>query len=160
MGVERVKPDYDGTGLRIGIVRSRFNAYAGEGLEAACLAELVRLGVSEDDITVVEVPGALEIPLALQTLADTGDFDALVALGAVIRGETAHFDIVSRESARGIMNVTLNCYVPVANGVLTTDDDEQTQARLAQKGLDCARCAIEMANLVMSYEVEDEQEDA
>ncbi len=160
MSVEKILPDYDGRGLRIGIVRSRFNAYAGEGLEAACLAELARLGVAEEDITCVEVPGALEIPLTLQTLAETDEYDALIALGAVIRGETYHFDVVSNESARGIMQVGLDYGIPIANGVLTTEDDEQAQIRLQEKGTDCARAAVEMANLTMMLaQDEDESEE-
>ncbi len=141
------KGELDGSELSIGIVVSRFNQYAGEEELKACTEELVRLGVSEDDIVVVSVPGALEIPLALQTLADSDKFDALIALGAVIRGETYHFEIVSNTSAAEIARVSTACDIPIANGVLTTYDDEQCKARTLMKGKDCARCAVEMANL-------------
>ena len=136
-----------GKGLRIGVVMSRFNPGVGEGLLAACIAELRTLGVSPDLIRVATVPGALEIPLVLQRLARSGKFDALVALGAVIRGETYHFELVSNEMASGISAVTLNHGLPIANGVLTTENDEQALARMAEKGRDCARAAVEMANL-------------
>lgn len=156
MTVQKIEPDFDGENLTIGIVRSRFNEYAGEGLLAACLAELNRLGVEDENVTVVEVPGALEIPLALQTLAASDEYDALIALGAVIRGETYHFEIVSQESARGIMQISLEYSIPIANGVLTTNDDAQAQARLEQKGTDCARAAVEMANLLYACEESDD----
>ena len=138
----------DGAGLRIGIVVSRFNQEVGEGLLAACLAAQARDGVRASDVRVVTVPGALEVPLALQKMANTGRFDALIALGAVIRGETYHFEVVANESASGITTVALDTGVPVANGILTTEDDAQALARVAQKGADCAAAAIEMANLM------------
>ena len=94
------------------------------------------------------MPGALEVPLALQKMANTGNFDALVALGAVIRGDTYHFEIVANQSASGIMSVQLDTGIPVANGILTTEDDEQAAARMTQKGVDCAAAAVEMANLL------------
>lgn len=141
--------DLDGQGLRIGIVLSRFNPEVCEGLLDSCLDELSRLGVADQDITLVRVPGALEIPLALQTLAAGEAVDALIALGAVIRGETYHFEIVSNESCRGIMQVQLAGSLPIANGVLTTEDEEQAFARL-DKGADCARTAVEMANLMQA----------
>ncbi|HEX4984840.1 MAG TPA: 6,7-dimethyl-8-ribityllumazine synthase [Burkholderiales bacterium] len=146
--------DLDGTGLRVGIVVGRFNQAVGEGLLAACTAELASLGVAADDIEVVTVPGALEIPLALQKLAATDGFDALVALGAVIRGETYHFEVVSNESANGVMQVQLDTGVPVANGILTTDTDAQAEARMREKGTDCARVAVEMANLMQAIDEE------
>ena len=147
-------PDLDGTSLRIGIVVGRFNQDIGKGLLAACTAELENLGVAADDIEVATVPGALEIPLALQKFASTDRFDALVALGAVIRGETYHFEVVSNESADGVMQVQLDSGVPVANGILTTDTDEQAIARMAEKGGDCARVAVEMANLMQAIDEE------
>ncbi|MEN9762688.1 MAG: hypothetical protein RI906_2514, partial [Pseudomonadota bacterium] len=116
-------------------------------LRAACLAELLSLGVESDDIIVCTVPGALEIPFALQRMADSLDLDALIALGAVIRGETYHFEVVSNESARGVQTVALESGIPVANAVLTTNTDEQAQARAAEKGAEAARVAVEMANL-------------
>jgi 6,7-dimethyl-8-ribityllumazine synthase len=140
--------DLSGAGLRVGIVVGRFNREIGEGLLASCTAELRKLGVRAADIRVASVPGALEIPLALQKLAATGRFDALVALGAVIRGETYHFEVVSNESAAGVMSVQLDCGLPIANGILTTDTDEQAQARVVQKGADCAQAAVEMAHLL------------
>jgi 6,7-dimethyl-8-ribityllumazine synthase len=123
-GMEEIDGGTNGEGLHIGIVVARFNAEVGDGLLASCTAELTRLGVRPDDVTIVSVPGALEAPLALQHMAQSDDYDALIALGAVIRGETYHFEIVSNESARGIA------------------------ARMAQKGADCATVAVEMANLL------------
>ena len=148
------KPDLDGAGLYIGIVLGRFNQEIGDGLLSACTAELGKLGVATGDMEVVTVPGALEIPLALQRLAGTGRFDALVALGAVIRGETYHFEVVSNESADGVMTVQLDTGVPIANGILTTDNDEQAGARMHEKGTDCARVAVEMANLMLAIDEE------
>ena len=139
MTVKTFKGELDGSEMNIGIVVSRFNEYAGKEELDACLEELKVLGVQEDCISVVSVPGALEIPFALQMMAESEEFDALIALGAVIRGETYHFEIVSREYD-----------IPVANGVLTTYDDEQCKARTHMKGKDCARCAVEMVNLQTS----------
>ena len=158
MSMDIIENSLDGRALRIGIVQSRFNEYAGEGLLAACLEELKRLGVVEEDVTLIRVPGALEIPYALQQLASTEEYDALIAIGAVIRGETYHFEIVSNESASGIMQVSLDFDIPIANAVLTTENDEQTKARLLQKGTDAARVAVEMANLrkEFMFEMEDE----
>lgn len=137
----------DGAGLRIGIVRSRFNERVGLAMLAACRARLLELGVRDSEVTVVAVPGALEVPLALQRLAGMETIDALIALGAVIRGDTYHFEIVANESASGITAVTLDTGIPVANGILTTNTDEQADERAAQKGRDCAEVAVEMANL-------------
>lgn len=153
-GIEELEPDLNGAGLRIGIVMSRFNQDAGEGLLSACTAELAKHGVRASDIRVITVPGALEAPLALQKMANTGKYDALIALGAVIRGETYHFDVVANQSASGIASVALDTGVPVANGILTTDDDDQALARASQKGADCARVAIEMANLLKRLDEE------
>src|SRR6185503_5867706 len=150
--VERIEPDLNGSGLRIGIVVGRFNEEVGESLLASCTAALTKNGVSAAAIRVVNVPGALEIPLALQKLANTSKYDALIALGAVIRGETYHFEIVANESASGITMVALDTGVPVANGILTTEDDDQAMARVSQKGADCALAAIEMANLLKKIE--------
>ena len=146
--IEEIEAGRSGAGLRVGIVVARFNADVADGLLASCTAALVRLGVRDVDIKIVSVPGALEAPLALQKMANTGNFDALVALGAVIRGETYHFEIVANQSASGIMSVQLDTGVPVANGILTTDDDDQAEARMARKGADCAAVAVEMANLL------------
>jgi 6,7-dimethyl-8-ribityllumazine synthase len=141
--------DLDGHGLRIGIVMSRFNRDVCERLLAACTDELIRLGVVPESIRIATVPGALEIPLVLQKFARSGKFDALIALGAVIRGETYHFELVSNEAGAGITRVTLDCGVPIANGVLTTENDDQALIRTEEKGRDCARAAVEMARLQM-----------
>lgn len=150
--IDEVEPDLNGAGLKIGIVMSRFNADVGEGLLSACTAALIRHGVREADMRIVTVPGALEVPLALQKLAQSGKYDALIALGAVIRGETYHFELVANESASGITSVQLDTGVPIANGILTTENDDQALARMAQKGADCALAAIEMVNLLKRIE--------
>jgi|JI9StandDraft_1071089.scaffolds.fasta_scaffold83058_2 6,7-dimethyl-8-ribityllumazine synthase len=137
-----------GDGLQVGIVMSRFNQDIGEGLLSACTTELKRLGVAENSITLASVPGALEIPLALQTMAGSGRFDALIALGAVVRGETYHFEVVANDSCRALMEVQLRSGVPIANGILTCEDDDQALVRMHQKGSDCAQVAVEMANLL------------
>jgi len=129
--------------MRLGIVASRFNeAICGKLVDGA-RAEARKL---KAECTVISVPGALEIPIALQWMAQSGRFDALVALGAVIRGDTYHFDVVANESARGVMDVMLECGVPVANGILTTEDEAQAEARL-EKGAEAVRVALEMARL-------------
>lgn len=145
--MREIKPVMSGADLRIAVVRGRFNEPIGAGLLAACLERLAALGVAPGRTTLVSVPGALEIPLALQKLAATGHYDALIALGAVVRGDTYHFEVVSNESAAGITQVQLDAGVPVANGILTTDTEEQALARVRQKGADCADVAVEMANL-------------
>lgn len=137
-----------GAGHVVGIVMSRFNRDVCEGLLGACTGELKRLGVAESSIVIATVPGALEIPLALQTMAQSGRFNALIALGAVIRGETYHFEIVSNDSSRAVMEVQLQSGIPVANGILTCENDDQALARMQEKGADCARTALEMANLL------------
>lgn len=140
--------DLDGTSLKIGVVMARFNLDVCEGLLSACVTELQRLGVAAEDITIATVPGALEIPLTLQTLAQSDTFDALIALGAVIRGETYHFEVVSNDACRALMEVQLDTGIPVANGILTTEDDDQALERMHPKGRDCAQAAVEMANLM------------
>jgi 6,7-dimethyl-8-ribityllumazine synthase len=146
-------PDLHGEGLRIGIVWSRFNEDLVRVLLTACDKQLVELGVAAGDIDVVSVPGALEIPLALQALAferkgfgGSHRYHALVALGAVVRGDTYHFEIVANESARGILDVQLESGMPIANGVLTTDNEAQAKERAPIKGAEAARVAVEMAN--------------
>src|SRR5579862_4816638 len=147
--MNNLAPALKGEGLRIGIVWSRFNEELVRMLLTACDKQLVELGVATGDIDVVSVPGALEIPLALQALAFERRgiagrrFDALVALGCVVRGETYHFEIVANESARGILDVQLETGVPIANGVLTTSTEEQARERAAVKGAEAARVAIE-----------------
>ena len=137
-----------GDGLRIGIVRARFNDALTSRLAAACLAELDRLDVDPADIQQVSVPGALEVPLALKTLAESGDFDALVALGCIIRGETYHFELVANESGAGVTRVSLDHGIPVANAILTVENEAQAWARAEEKGRDAARVAVEMAKLM------------
>jgi 6,7-dimethyl-8-ribityllumazine synthase len=152
MSVGSYKPDFQGAGLRIGIVQARFNEDIGHGLLAACLSELNNLGVVDEDILHVTVPGALEVPLALQKMAETEQFDALIALGAVIRGETYHFELVSNESGTGITRIGLDFGIPIANAILTTETDEQAEVRMQEKGADAARAAVEMANLIAAME--------
>ena len=163
MDIEIFNAEVNGEGLRIGIVQARFNEPICNALREACLAELERLGVNEEDVLVCTVPGALEVPLALRQLAHTAEFDALIALGAVVRGETYHFEVVSDQSAAGIMQLTLDYGVPIANAILTVDTDEQAQARTREKGTDAARVAVEMANLSASLsgltEDDDDEED-
>jgi len=130
--------------VRLGIVASRFNnALSGKLLQGA-RDEAAKLGVK--DVVVEEVPGALEIPLALQWMAQTGKFDCLAAVGCVVRGDTYHFEIVANESARGVVDVALEFGIPIANGILTTDDEAQAEARL-DKGAEAVRVALEMARL-------------
>lgn len=148
MAIQTLAPNLNGAGLKIGIVMSRFNTPVCEGLRDACLAELSRLGVAEQDIWLGTVAGALEIPLVLQRLANTKRFDALIALGAVIRGETYHFELVSNESGAGVSRVALDHGIPIANAILTTETDEQAEVRVQEKGTDAARVAVETANLI------------
>lgn len=138
----------DGEGLRIGIVQARFTNEVGSAMVAVAREKLRELGVDDDDIVLVTVPGALEVPLALQNLAMTESFDALIAFGAVIRGETYHFELVSNESGAGITRVGLDFNIPIANGILTTENDEQAHARIQEKATDAAMVAVEMANLL------------
>ena len=148
MTVGSYESNLTGAGLRIGIVQARFNADVCHGLLASCLAELKHMGVADEDVLHVSVPGALEIPLALQKMAETEQFDALIALGAVIRGETYHFELVANESGAGVSRVALDYQVPIANAILTTENLEQAVARQTDKGRDAARVAVEMANLL------------
>jgi 6,7-dimethyl-8-ribityllumazine synthase len=149
MPIRRIAPNTDGGGRRAGIVMSRFNSSEiGERLLAGALRGLSEAGVAERDITVVTVPGALEAPLALQRFAQSGDYDALVALGAVVRGETYHFEIVANESAAGVSSVQLEFGIPIGNGILTTDTEEQALARADVKGFEAAQAALELANLL------------
>lgn len=150
--MKELEKNLAGAGLRIGIVQSRFNTVVCEGLLGACRAQLIQQGVREDDITLATVPGALEIALVLLHMAESEKFDALIALGAVIRGDTFHFEVVSNESARCVNEVQLACGVPVANAILTTDTDEQAIARMEVKGGEAAMVAIEMANLLRGLE--------
>ena len=152
MTVGSYETNLSGDGLRIGIVQARFNEDICQGLLSACLAELKRLGVADEDVLHVAVPGALEVPLVLQKMAESQQFDALIALGAVIRGETYHFELVSNESGAGITRIGLDYGIPIANAILTTENDEQAEVRMAVKGADAARVAVEMANLTIALE--------
>jgi len=140
--------DLDGAGLQIGIVQARFNASLTSALAEARLAELKALGVDAAQIRHVTVPGALEVPLALQAMADSDDYDALIALGCIIRGETYHFELVANESGSAVTRVSLDHGIPIANAILTVENEAQAWARAADKGRDAARVAIEMANLL------------
>ena len=138
----------DGKGLRIGIVQARFNEDITEALAAACRAELAALGVADADIEHLSVPGALEVPVALQALAERGGCHALVALGCIIRGETYHFELVANESGASVSRLALDYRIPIANAILTTENLEQAVARQTDKGRDAARVAVEMARLL------------
>ena len=148
MSIKRIAASHEGAGRMVGIVLSRFNPEVGEGLLAGALRALRDAGVADEDVTLVSVPGALETPLALQRLAQTRRFDALVALGAVIRGDTYHFEIVANESAAGVSSVQLEMGVPIGNGILTCDTDEQARARMDAKGYEATDAALELANLM------------
>lgn len=142
--IKELDQNLDGKSLRIGLVMSRFNTDVCEGLLSACVERLESLGVGAGDMQLVRVPGALEIPLTLAAMAKSGRFDGLVALGAVIRGDTYHFEIVSNEMAAGITRVQLDHQVPVANAVLTTDTDDQALIRISTKGREAAEVIVEM----------------
>lgn len=140
--------DLNGEDMRIGIVQARFNESITNALAEACRAELLALGVEPDNIVHVHVPGALEVPLALQGMAESEDFDALIALGCIIRGETYHFELVANESGAGVTRVSLDHSIPIANAILTTENLEQAIARQTDKGRDAARVAVEMVALM------------
>lgn len=146
--IDEIEASLDGDGLRIGIATARFNQDVCDGLLAAATKALTKAGVNKADIVIVSVPGALELPLVLKKMAESGKYDALIALGAVIRGDTYHFEIVSNEMAAGITRVQLDTGMPIANGVLTTENDHQATARMTEKGRDVALCAVEMARLL------------
>lgn len=138
----------DGRDLRIGVVQARFNAAITDRLAAQCLAELQALGVTPKHIKHVTVPGALEIAIALKAMAESEDYDALVALGCIIRGETYHFELVANESGAAVTRVALDHEIPIANAILTVENEAQAWARTDEKGRDAARVAVEMANLM------------
>ena len=143
--------DLQGEGLRIGIVQARFNDALTRKLAMACLAELDRLDVEDGDIKHVTVPGALEIPLALKAMAASGEFDALVALGCIIRGETYHFELVANESGAGVTRIALDHQIPIANAILTVENEAQALARARRsekdKGGEAAKAALAMLAL-------------
>lgn len=138
----------DGRNLRIGIARARFNASLTDRLAQACKDELRAIGVEERHIRIVSVPGALELPIALAALAQSDDYDALIALGCVIRGATYHFELVADQSAAGVLRVSLDNDIPIANAILTVENEAQAWERAEEKGRDAARVAVEMANLL------------
>jgi 6,7-dimethyl-8-ribityllumazine synthase len=146
--LNRIEKNLQAQGLKIGIVMSRFNEEVVSQLLNACEQRLIELGVAAQDITLATVPGALETPVVLQTMANSEKFDGLVALGAVIRGETYHFEVVSNESARGVSEVQLQFGVPIANAILTTENDQQALDRVAIKGAEAADVVVEMVNLL------------
>ena len=137
-----------GKKLSIGIVQARFNAPITDALAKACIAELLALGVQEKHIDHVLVPGAREVPLALQAMAEKSKYDAMIALGCIIRGETYHFELVANESGSGVTRIALDYQLPIANAILTTENMEQAVARQTDKGRDAAQVAVEMANLL------------
>lgn len=141
-------PALRGEGLVVGIVQARFNDVFTGRLYENCRAELIALGVAEGDILHVTVPGALEVPVALQAIAERRDCDALIALGCIIRGETYHFELVANESGAGVSRVSLDHRIPIANAILTVENETQAWARVEEKGRDAARVAVEMANLL------------
>ena len=143
----------NGADLKIGIVQARFNESITNTLFNSCRDELLKLGVKSDNIDHVTVPGALEVPIALQTLADTDQYDALVALGCIIRGETYHFELVANESGAGVTRLALDYRLPIANAIITTENTEQAIARQTEKGRDAARVAVEMANLLNTFDL-------
>ena len=145
-------PALDGRGLRIGIVQARFNQGITDALAAACRAELQALGVADADVALEQVPGALEVPLALQAMAERDEYDALIALGCIIRGETYHFELVANESGAGVTRVALDSGLPVANAILTTENMTQAIVRQIEKGKDAARVAVEMALLKEKFQ--------
>ena len=142
----------DGKGLRIGVVQARFNQEITDALAAACLVELAALGVADTDVDHLNVPGALEVPAALQALAERGGYNALIALGCIVRGATYHFELVANESGAGVSRVALDYRLPIANAILTTENLEQAIARQADKGRDAARVAVEMARLLATLQ--------
>jgi 6,7-dimethyl-8-ribityllumazine synthase len=146
--IDEIEAKLDGSSLRIGIATTRWNTNVCDGLLSAATATLIKIGVSEKDIVIVTVPGALELPLALQKMATSGKYDALIAIGAVIRGDTYHFEIVANEMASGITQVQLDTGVPIGNAVLTTENEHQAVSRMSEKGRDVAHCAVEMACLL------------
>ena len=148
MNLDIERGSLEGEGVRIAIVQARFNDTVCDGLRQACVTELLRLGVLAEDIFLCSVPGALEIGIALQRLARTREFDALIALGCIIRGETYHFELVSNESGAGVTRVSLDLGLPIANAILTVENEAQAWARADEKGRDAARVAVEMAKLL------------
>jgi 6,7-dimethyl-8-ribityllumazine synthase len=156
-----IAPNLDGAHLRIGIVQARFTNEIGSEMLKVCCRTLQELGVADNNITIATVPGALEVPLVLQNMAASEQYDALIAIGVVIRGETYHFELVSNESGSGVTRVGLDYNIPIANAILTTENDEQAVARIEEKASDAAKVAVECANLVnhlIEEQFDDEEE--
>lgn len=149
-----IMPDLNGTDLKIGIVQARFTNEIGSAMVEVARKKLIELGVADENITLATVAGALEVPLALQNMAATEQYDALIAFGAIIRGETYHFELVANESGAGITRVGLDFNIPIANAILTTENDEQAHARIVEKATDAAVVAVEMANLLANLAAE------
>ncbi|CAN5286095.1 6,7-dimethyl-8-ribityllumazine synthase [soil metagenome] len=158
--IDYIPADHDGAGLRVGIVRSRGKDELTKAIQSACLAELVNIGVDKSDIVCASVPGVLDLPFALAQMAVSDQFDALVGIGCVVRGETYQFEVTAGESARGIADVSLRHGVPIANAVLIVDTEEQARSRAAGKGAEAARIAVELTNLTLALaELDDELDD-
>ena len=152
--MKTIAPNLNGQGLKTGIVQARFSNEVGSAMVKAARKKLLELGVADDDITLATVPGALEVPLVLQNMAASESYDALIAIGAVIRGETYHFELVANESGAGVSRVGLDFNVPIANAILTTENDEQAHARIQGKAGDAAIVAVELANLLNDLDEE------
>ena len=152
--MKTIAPNLNGQGLKIGIVQARFTNEVGSAMVEAARKKQLELGVAEDDITLATVPGALEVPLVLQNMAASESYDALIAIGAVIRGETYHFELVANESGAGVSRVGLDFNVPIANAILTTENDTQAHARIQEKASDAAIVAVELANLLNDLDEE------
>ena len=152
--MKTIAPNLNGQGLKIGIVQARFTNEVGSAMVEAARKKLLELGVADDDITLATVPGALEVPLVLQNMAASESYDALIAIGAVIRGETYHFELVANESGAGVSRVGLDFNVPIANAILTTENDTQAHARIQEKAGDAAIVAVELANLLNDLDEE------
>ena len=152
--MKTIAPNLNGQGLKIGIVQARFSNEVGSAMVEAARKKLLELGVADDDITLATVPGALEVPLVLQNMAASESYDALIAIGAVIRGETYHFELVANESGAGVSRVGLDFNVPIANAILTTENDEQAHARIQEKAGGAAIVAVELANLLNDLDEE------
>ena len=152
--MKTIAPNLNGQGLKIGIVQARFTNEVGSAMVEVVRKKLLELGVADDDITLATVPGALEVPLVLQNMAASESYDALIAIGAVIRGETYHFELVANESGAGVSRVGLDFNIPIANAILTTENDEQAHARIQEKASDAAIVVVELANLLNDLDEE------
>ena len=152
--MKTIAPNLNGQGLKIGIVQARFTNEVGSAMVEVVRKKLLELGVADDDITLATVPGALEVPLVLQNMAASESYDALIAIGAIIRGETYHFELVANESGAGVSRVGLDFNIPIANAILTTENDEQAHARIQEKASDAAIVVVELANLLNDLDEE------